>query len=296
MTVEIIKNQNIAKFSYYGIGGTADELWRTDDILSLAEAWGESIAEKIPRIVLGGGSNCVFADSGFRGRVFIFTGKEYLWQKNIITIEAGENLQKFIENTAKVGWADLENLSGIPGTVGGAVRGNAGAYGSETFDNIVEVEYIDEHGMIRKIPRNKCEAGYRTSLFKKNPQWFVTRATFQLNKKEAEPDLIVKRVKDHFKVRMAKYPPGRSGGSFFKNPEGDFAGRLLEEAGAKKDRIGDAEISQKHANFFVNKGKASQRDLIELAQKWQKIIKKNTTISLHPEVVLLDEYGKIIKL
>jgi UDP-N-acetylmuramate dehydrogenase len=295
MTVEIIKNQNLAKFSYFGIGGNADEIWRISDVKSLSEAWGETFAEKIPRIVLGAGSNCVFSDLGFRGRVFVFTGKEFVWQKNLVTIEAGASLQKVVENFAENGWADLNNLSGIPGTLGGAVRGNAGAHGSEISDKIVEVEYIDENGMIRKIPRNLCEFNYRTSVFKNNPNWMITRATFQFTGK-GDPEKITKEVKEQFIKRVGHNPSGRSGGSFFKNPPENFAGKLLDEAGAKGDQIGDAQVSKKHANFLLNKGKATQKDILKLAKKWQTRVREKFNIELEPEVVLLDEYGKIIKL
>lgn len=295
MSVEIIKNQNLAKFSYYGIGGSADEIWKISDIKSMAEAWSETCVEKIPRIILGSGSNCVFSDQGFRGRVFIFRGKKYVWQKNILTVEAGEKLQKLVENVTEKGWSDLANLSGIPGTLGGAVRGNAGAYGSEISDNLFEVEYIDEYGVVKKIPRENCEFNYRTSIFKKNPNWFITRATFLLKKKE-DPIKISAEVKELFITRMKKYPPGRSGGSFFKNPPNDFAGRLLEEAGAKGDLIGQVEISEKHANFFMNTGNAKQEDLLKLAKKWQNKVREKFDIILVPEVVLLDEYGKLVKL
>lgn len=295
MSVEIIKNQNLAKFSYYGIGGNADEIWKISDIKSMAESWGETCVEKIPRIILGSGSNCVFSDQGFRGRVFIFTGKEYVWQKNIVTVEAGENLQKMIENFAGFGWADLNNLSGVPGTLGGAVRGNAGAYGSEISDKLVEVEYLDEYGNLNKIPRKNCEFEYRNSIFKKNPNWFVARATFQLTESGNAKE-IFKEVKKQFLIRVTKNPSGRSGGSFFKNPPDNFAGKLLDEAGAKSDKIGTAQISAKHANFFMNTGNAKQEDLLKLAKKWQSKVREKFDIMLEPEVVLLDEYGKLIKL
>ncbi len=313
MSVEIKKNQNLAKFSYFGIGGNADEIWKISDIKSMAEAWRETIAEKIPRIILGKGSNLVFADKGLRGRVFIFTGKEYVRQKNIVTVEAGEILQKMVENFAGFGFRDLENLSGIPGTLGGAVRGNAGAYGSEISDKIMEVEYLDEDGNLKKIPRNLCEFSYRTSIFKKNPNWFITRATFLLAEKD-EPEICSKKVKEHLMDRIKKNPSGRSGGSFFKNPENSaknlenykknsgekveklFAGKLLDEAGAKGDKIGAVQISEKHANFFMNTGGAKQADLLKLAKKWQDQVWQKFQIKLEPEVVLLDEYGKLIKL
>ena len=295
MTVEILKNQNLAKFSYFGIGGNADEIWKISDIKSMAEAWSETFAEKIPRIILGAGSNCVFSDKGFLGRVFIFTGKEYVWQRNIVTVETGERLQKMVEKFAGFGWSDLNNLSGVPGTLGGAVRGNAGAYGSEISDKLVQVEYIDEYGNLHKIPRNLCEFGYRTSIFKKNPNWFITRATFQLTEK-GDATEILKEVKKQFIIRVTKNPSGRSGGSFFKNPPENYAGKLLDEAGAKGDKIRTAQVSAEHANFFMNIGNAKQADLLKLAKKWQDKVLEKSGILLEPEVVLLNERGNFIKL
>jgi UDP-N-acetylmuramate dehydrogenase len=297
MTTEIIKNAPLKNYTYFGIGGLAQELIKTDDVSSLSEIWAESQAQKVPTFVFGGGSNLVFSDQGFSGRVFLFTGENITWRGNICIAEAGKKWQPFMEDIAAQGFSDFEKLSGIPGTIGGAVRGNAGAFGSETQDAILSVEYIDEYGNLQMLKKDQCEFAYRESIFKSHPKWVIVRATFEFKQKENSED-ILKRVKELFAERYKKYPPGRSGGSFFKNPKpGEiFAGKLLEECGAKGDRIGDAQISSIHANFLLNKGHATQKDILDLAQKWKKNVFEKFGIMLEPEVVLVDEKGEKISL
>ncbi len=296
MTTEVIKNAPLKNHTYFGIGGPAHELIKTDDIPTLSELWAESNAQSIPSFVFGGGSNLVFADKGFSGRAFLFTSEKIDWRGNICIVETGKKWQPFMEEIASQGFSDFEKLSGIPGTVGGAVRGNAGAFGSETQDALKSVDYIDEYGNLQTLKKEQCEFAYRESLFKRHPEWFIVRAVFEFTKSDT-PEEVLKRVKDLFTERYQKYPPGRSGGSFFKNPKpGEiFAGKLLEDSGAKGDRIGDAQISEIHANFLLNKGNATQKDILELAQKWKGIVKEKFDVELEPEVMLVDEYGKKVE-
>ncbi|MDH3325046.1 MAG: UDP-N-acetylmuramate dehydrogenase, partial [Candidatus Peregrinibacteria bacterium] len=207
----------------------------------------------------------------------------------------GKNLQNLIEESAKEGFTDLTNLAGIPGTLGGAVRGNAGAYGSEISEFIVEIEYVNELGNIEKISPQKAEFDYRTSIFKQNPDWAITSATLKLTQKE-NPETALEKIKNLTKERWQKIPAGKSGGSFFKNPTNNSAGKLLDELGAKGDQLGEIQIAQNHANFFLNTGNGKQNDLIELARKWKHKVSEKHNISLEPEVILVDEFGEIVKL
>lgn len=294
--IEITKNTLLSSQTFYGIGGPADELWKIHSPEGLEEIWAETLSLKIPKMILGKGSNTIFSDAGFRGRIFqpLFNRVQKI-SGNIWTVDVGKNWQEFVEEVAKAGFSDLENMSGIPGNIGGFIRGNAGAFGSETKDFILSVEYIDKTGTVQKIPGKKCQWDYRSSIFKKNPDWFILRATFEF-KKAGKSQEILDRTKAKVAERWQKYPPGRSGGSFFKNPEGDFAGRLLEEAGAKGDSVGGVEISQKHANFFVNKKNATQKDILALARKWKQIVQEKHGIELIPEIFICDEYGRRIDL
>ncbi|MBT3349133.1 UDP-N-acetylmuramate dehydrogenase [bacterium] len=299
MGAEISKNQELAKLSFYGIGGVADEVWKIGDRESLRESWADTIAEKIPKFVLGSGSNCVFSDRGFRGRIFILTDESVEKRGNFWTINAGKKLQNLVEESAAAGFEDLKNLSGIPGTIGGAVRGNAGAFGCEICDAIAAVEFFDDAGNLKILKSGDCDWNYRSSIFKKNPDWCVARAVLRFEK-IGDPEKISAEVKNLKNERWQKYPPGRSGGSFFKNPRsGTFsdtgekftAGKLLEKSGAKKDRIGAVEISEKHANFFLNLGNAKQDDLVALARKWKKIVAEKFGVELEPEIAIVDEWG-----
>ena len=293
--INTLYNHPLSEKTFYGIGGPANEIWEVDDIEALADIWAETIAQNIPKIVIGKGSNTIFSDKGFKGRVFVPLFEKTLWKGDVVTAEAGKNFQTFIEETNKKGFEDLCNLSGIPGNVGGFVRGNAGALGTEIADTCVGVEYLDEEGQIQKINAKDCAFGYRESLFKHRPDWCIVRATFALHVGNSHA-CSLQRTKDILQERWSKNPPGHSGGCLFKNPPGKIAGKLLDELGAKGDRIGDAEISEKHANFFLNKGNASQKDLLTLAKKWKEKIQKEKGILLESEVFICDELGKKIEL
>ncbi|MCF7918203.1 UDP-N-acetylmuramate dehydrogenase [Candidatus Gracilibacteria bacterium] len=317
--MEILKNEPLSRHTFYGVGGLADEFYKVDDAESFAELWAETIQAKIPRLILGKGSNLLCSDAGFRGRVFSLEFDKITWdipspfrkggKKGgfFVTVESGKNFQAFIEETNKQGFEDLCNLSGIPGNVGAFVRGNAGAFGSETKDFIKSVEFLDESGNLKTFNREECQFGYRESVFKSHPDWCVIKSTFELHQK-ADPESSLKKTRNLLAERWRKYPPGRSGGSFFKNPsplggdapskaEGLFAGKLLEEAGAKGDTIGHAQVSEKHANFILNlEGKAKQSEIIELARKWKKIVFEKFGVTLEPEIFICDERGGKITL
>jgi UDP-N-acetylmuramate dehydrogenase len=296
--IEVYKDELLSRRTFYGIGGPVDEFYILNDIDGVGELWAETLQEKIPYLVLGKGSNLCAADAGLRGRVFFPQFSETLWKGNVVTVGAGKNFQNFIEETNRASWEDLCNLSGIPGNVGGFVRGNAGAFGVETADFLLMVEYLDEFGQLQILKKEDGEFAYRESVFKFHPEWLIVRATFQLSK-PADSAKSLEKTKNLLKERWQKYPPGKSGGSFFKNPELEkvFAGALLEQVGAKRDRIGHAQVSEKHANFFLNlEGTATQADLLALARKWKAQVWEKFQVKLEPEVMLLDEYGKKIEL
>ncbi len=295
--IEVQKNTLLSKKTFYGIGGHADEFYEIDNINGLDELWAETISQKIPKIIIGKGSNIVFADRGFRGRIFSPKFEKIDWiskEDSIVSVQTGCDAQKFIEDTNKAGFEDLCNLSGIPGNVGGFVRGNAGAYGSEIADKIISVEFLDETGTRQKISKKDADFVYRGSLFKQNSDLFILSTTFQLNQK-TDSKKALKKTKDLLSSRWDKYPAGRSGGCVFKNPEGQIAGKLLDELGAKGDIMGNIQIAEEHANFFINKGNATQKDILDLIKKWQEIILEKHGIKLEPEIYIINEFGKQVK-
>ncbi len=293
MDIEIFQNESLAKHTFYGVGGEADEFYKIKNLEAFLPIWKETIEKNIPKILLGKGSNLLLSDKGFRGRVFVLEFGLVDWNGGLVTVDAGKNWQQFVEETNRQGFGDLCNLSGIPGNFGGFIRGNAGAFGLETGDFVESVEFFDEKGALQKFSQEECKFSYRESIFKKNPDWCVVRATLRLSKSEV-PATALRKTKELLTDRWKKYPPGRSGGSFFKNPKpGEiFAGKLLDEAGAKGDQIGHAQISDRHANFIVNlEGKATQKDILELARKWKNIVSKKHGIELEPEIFICDELG-----
>ncbi len=293
--IDFQKNEPLKKHTFYGIGGSADELVFVDKVEEFADLWAETIANGIPKIILGGGSNIAFADNGFRGRVFVLKFDGFKLKDDLLFFDAGLELQKAVEIAAENGDESFANLSGIPGSVGGAIRGNAGAMESEISNFLVGVEFVDENGEIQKYSAKKCQFGYRESIFKTKKDWVITHGVFKITKSPT-PETAIKKAAEIKTMRWSKYPPGRSSGCVFKNPETIGAGQLLDECGAKGDKIGALEISHDHANFFLNKGNAQQKDLLELMRKWKKIVEKERGIILVPEIFLCDEFGKRIEL
>ncbi len=303
--VTIVSNYPLSKLTFYGIGGLAHEVYKIFDIECFSEIWAETINQRIPKIVIGKGSNFVFSDKGFYGRVFVPSFQGILWQKNLVTVESGMLLQTFIEQTNKEGFGDLCNLSGIPGTIGGAIYGNAGAYNTEISDYLESIQYLDEYGQIKEISKKQCKFAYRHSIFKEQSNWCITKVRFLLHKKELIIESYEKTKQRKFD-RWKKYPAGRSGGCVFKNPSSlsiqnnkkldSFnhevtAGQLLDKLCAKNDRFGDIIISKEHSNFFVNLGKGTQKDLLFLIHKWQSIVHEKYNILLEKEIFICDEYG-----
>lgn len=292
---EVQTNVSLAHNTFYGIGGNADELCDITDIQAAPKLWAPVHRQGIPHMVLGAGSNIVCADGGFRGRVFRIKDDTITLEGQEIIAHGGARFSDVITCAAKVGYSDMVNLSGIPGVVGGFVRGNSGAFGTETADVLSWVEVCDATGGVKRFEREECQFGYRSSRFKTDPGLLILRAGFLLQN-TGNPETLEQEIQILTTERWKKYPPGRSGGSFFKNPPGDYAGRLLEAAGAKGDRIGNVEISQRHANFFVNLGGGTQADILTLAHKWHTKVRDQFGISLDPEVLIIDEYGRKISL
>jgi UDP-N-acetylmuramate dehydrogenase len=303
--VEVLSDIRLSDKTFYGIGGGADSFVEVDRPEDLSEIWEETIHKKIPKIILGKGSNMVFSDKGFRGRVFYpsfdkitvlhpadqETGKK---ADLIISAEAGRNFQDFLAETNRLGFSDLCPLSGIPGNVGGFIRGNAGAMGVETGDFVVAVEYLDANGQLQKISGEKCAFAYRESLFKKNPDFFIVRGIFRLGQ-QSDPVAAKQKTDQILSDRWQKYPPGRSGGCVFKNPVGGFSGEILESLGAKGDQIGGIAIAEEHANFFVNRSGGTQQDLLQLIKKWRDRVWEARGVRLELEVCLVDEWGKVLR-
>ncbi len=281
------KDKILAPFCTYQIGGKADMFLDAASIEDTSEAikWAEE--NKIRYFIFGGGSNLLFSENGFRGLVIHIAANSLKVEGEKITADAGVKIFALIKAAADAGLSGLEAWNGLPGTVGGAIFGNAGCFGTETKDILESAKlYIPGEGIVEKDVEF-FEYEYRNSKVKKSGEIVVLQGTFKLQK--GEPEQIKAKMDEIAKLRITKQPAGSSTGSFFKNPEGDSAGRLIEAAGLKGKIMGRAQISPQHANFILNKGGATSKDILELAGLAQKSVKENFGIDLQREVVVVPE-------
>lgn len=285
------KDVSLAPYTSARIGGPADFLIdaRTSDELAdiVVKLW----AAKNNFVILGGGSNVLVSDKGIRGIVVLNRAKEIrfnLGDQPSVWCESGAVLSSVAHRAAAFALGGLEWAANVPGTVGGAVYGNAGAFGSDVAHDLIRAELLDESGR-SWWPVEKMEYGYRSSVLKKDHQKTVILAAefrlFNSTKGEAQS-----KIEQFSAKRKATQPPGASMGSMFKNPEGDHAGRLIEAAGLKGMRIGNAEISPVHGNFFINKGDTKAADVKALIELVKKTVKENSGVDLELEIELLGEW------
>lgn len=244
-------------------------------------------ATGVPFQLLGLGSNVLAPDAGLPGVVARLTGelKRVRIRGRRVSAGAGVALAQVARRAAKAGLAGLEALSGFPSTVGGAVHMNAGCYGTEVKDVLVSARLVELDGTRRRIAVTELEAAYRWTILKRTGA-IVTRALFELA--PGEPAALVARIDELNARRWQSLPSGvANAGSVFRNPPGDFAGRLLDECGLKGARIGAAEVSPKHANVIVNTGGATARDVVALMRRMRDVVAGRFGVTLVPEVVLL---------
>ena len=241
----------------------------------------------IKYFVLGNGSNVIPVDEGFDGIVLLirneFSGIKV--KGNVIESQSGALLSTVCTYAQKAGLSGMENLYGIPGTVGGALYMNAGAYGTEIADIIVSAEYIDDNGILRKISRQDMELSYRHSIFS-GKNLLITSVTVELTEGKAEE--IRRKMTECLNKRQSKQPlEFPSAGSTFKRPQGSYASLLIEQCGLKGMTCGGAQVSEKHSGFVINKGGATCSDVLELCGKVQEIVKEKTGYILELEPIIL---------
>lgn len=282
---KIQEDHRLAPYSTFQIGGLADfflEAKSTEEVLA-GIAWAED--RDMPYFVFGGGSNILFDDGGFRGLVIRVKSSGLAVDGERVTAEAGVMTAKVVQAAAEAGLSGLEAWNGLPGTVGGATYGNAGCFGVETKDVLESAEVFFPGEGVKKVGADFFEYGYRDSALKTAPG-VVLSATFKLQKGDVEE--IKVRMKEIAKSRIQKQPAGSSTGSFFKNPSPEKpAGRLLEQCGMKGRCVGKAQISNQHANFFLNTGGASASDILALQVLATQAVQEKFGITLEREVVFV---------
>lgn len=237
--------------------------------------------------ILAGGSNILFSDNGFNGLVIKLETGKYELQDDTIYAEAGVMLSLIVNVAAEAGLGGLEWAAGIPGTIGGAARGNAGAFDSSVSNIVKSVEVLDVSSLeIKNYKIKDCEFEYRNSIFKKNKNLIILSVEIKLEKNDKEK--IEKRIQGYLNYRREHHPlKFSSAGSIFKNPLGFSAGELIEKSGLKGKIIGDAQISEKHCNFIVNLGKAKAKDVLALINLVKKEVKDKFDISIEEEIMVV---------
>jgi UDP-N-acetylmuramate dehydrogenase len=287
------ENISLAPYTAARIGGPADFLVITRSADELARATQACWDNNLPYLIIGAGSNLLINDKGLRGVAIINKAKSTEFrpgEQPIVWAESGALFSNLAHRCAAQGFSGLEWAATIPGTVGGAVYGNAGAFGGDTAHNLLRAELLTEAGRAWR-PAEALEYSYRSSLLKRSRSLspVILSAEFKCeNGDTGEIQAIIDRFTAQ---RKASQPPGASMGSMFKNPPGDFAGRLIEAAGLKGSRIGGAEISPRHANFFINHGdKTSANEVKALIDLTQKTVKEKFDVNLELEVELIGEW------
>lgn len=236
--------------------------------------------------VFGNGSNILFTDDFHDGAYINLSKFNALSNEgNVITAQAGVRLSGLCSYAASLSLSGIEQLSGIPGTVGGAVYMNAGAYGGEIKDMLIKSVYLSENGEIKELSAREHDFGYRKSVFMKNGG-IVLSSSFSL--KDGNKDEIKAVTAELLKKRNDKQPLNYpSAGSTFKRPEGYFAGKLIEDSGLKGFSVGDAQVSEKHCGFVINKGNASAADIIKLIEHIRKTVFEKFKVELNTEVKIV---------
>ena len=284
----------MGRHTTFRTGGRADLFVTPADHKEATEIVRLLLAEGVPYTVMGNGSNMLVSGSGYRGCI-IRLGKgmdDISVSGTVITAGAGALLSKVAGAAYERGLTGLEFASGIPGSLGGAVVMNAGAYGGQMADVVRTVTMFDaKSGETVTLPAGEMEFGYRTSIIKHHP-YIVLEARMELIK--GDKDLIRARMEELAEARRTKQPlEYPSAGSTFKRPEGYFAGKLIEDTGLKGFSVGGARVSEKHCGFVINKGGASPDDIIDLIRIVRERVYEKFEVMLEPEVIILGDDVKI---
>lgn len=296
----LVEDAPLARYTASRVGGKAQaflEARTREDLIKAASlAWNS----KVPFVILGGGSNILISDKGVSGLVVLNRAQrvQFLEQKKPpqVWAESGANLGLIARKAALKGLSGLEWAGGIPGTLGGAVTGNAGAHGGDMAGYLLLVEVLhrgnEGNGSTvqrEKWPTSRMDYSYRSSLIKRHPGFTVVLSAW-LRLERSTPRDVLDKMDGFTAFRRRTQPPGASMGSMFKNPPGDFAGRLIEAVGLKGARLGGAQISTVHANFFINQGTATASDIFGLIQLARQQVSEKFGVELELEIDLVGDW------
>jgi len=279
------ENELLADHTSFHIGGRARFfvcVYTKKSLIKVLQAIGKN---RLPYFVLGAGTNILVADSGFPGVVLKLGGifKRITWRGVLARCGGGVMIKDFLEDSMEKGYGGGEFLAGIPGTIGGAVKGNAGAFGCSIADMAISASVVCADGRNHILSRLELGFAYRSSNIKNG----CTVIAVDLVMIPDTRSSIKKRIDENLEKRMERHPSGYSAGSYFKNPPGHAAGKLIEMCGLKGIAVGDAVVSEKHGNYIINRGGAKAADVIALADRIKRTVFKKTGIQLEEEVKLL---------
>lgn len=289
------RNVLLSAFTTFRTGGEADLFVQVNTTDQLAQAITRARESAVPYFVLGDGSNLLVSDEGYRGLIIRNRITGLTVEGKEITAGAGETMDNLVDFATGSSLAGLEFAAGIWGTVGGAVYGNAGAFGSQIGSRLIRAEVVDSTGTVRVEEHDYFQFAYRSSRLKQTKE-IVATAVFGLD--QGDPRAVGKRTEEIRRLRRDKHPDRPcSAGCFFKNiedprqPGGKIpAGKLLEEAGAKTMRVGDAAVFDKHANIIINSGHATSKEIRQLADMLKKKVKDRFDVELEEEVICLGNF------
>ena len=286
----VLLEEPMKRHTTFRIGGPAEVFVMPGNLEEVQRILEICRTEDLPYFILGNGSNLLVGDGGFRGVVLQIFKKmnDVRVEGERVTAQAGVLLSKVASAAYNASLTGLEFAAGIPGTLGGAVRMNAGAYGGEMKQVLESAVVLTQEGELLTIPVEELGLAYRTSVVEKK-DYVVVEATLRLKKGD---QAAIREVMDDLKQRRVTKQPLEFGsaGSTFKRPEGYFAGKLIEDAGLRGFRIGDAQVSEKHCGFVINRGNATAAQVCELMQEVVKKVKETSGVTLEPEVKRIGEF------
>lgn len=284
---DILQEEPMSKHTSFHIGGKADLFIKIHQYEELAKVLKIAKSYQVPIFILGNGTNILVKDGGIRGIVLQIDFQKIEVQDTVVTVGAGVKVPYLAGKMATYSLSGLENLYGIPGTVGGLIRMNGGAYGSEIKDVLLTTTYMDKEGKIHTISNEEHQFSYRHSIFEKNIG-VILEAKLQLTKGKEEE--IRQRMEENLASRKQNQPlEYPSAGSTFKRGDGFITAKLIDEAELKGYQVGGAEISTKHAGFIVNKGNATAKDVLAVVEHTKQVIKELFHKEIKLEIIVIGE-------
>ena len=286
----VLENEPMSRHTTFRVGGNADYYVMPSSVESIQKLITLCKKENVSFYIIGNGSNVLVSDSGYRGVIIEVCRamNQIQVEGTKIRVQAGALLSKVANEALKNSLTGFEFAAGIPGTLGGAVVMNAGAYGGEMKDVICQATVVTKEGELLTLKAEELELGYRTSIIKRK-DYIVVEAVLSL--KEGNQDQIKEYMDDLKNRRTTKQPlEYPSAGSTFKRPEGYFAGKLIEDAGLRGFTVGGAQVSEKHCGFVINKDHATAKDIFDLINQVSERVKENSGVDLEPEVKKLGDF------